>query len=583
MKRIAIILALMAMCAMAKAQATAHNPNDPNFTLKCATGQQLMYTITSNKEPYTVIVNGIKGDASNAKKLQIPETVHYRNTDFAITEINNNAFSDISSLATVTIPKTVKAIGDKAFFGCKALKSIKIEGIIESCGENAFAGTNITKPIYTGNNLVYYPTAQNGYKINEGTEKILGNAFCTCNNMTSITIPASVTELSASSFVNCTNIESIIVADGNKTFDSRNNCNSIIRTSDNTLVIGCKNSTIPEGVETIGSKAFAMTDLSKIEIANSVKVIEDFAFYGCKLANITIPTNIVKIGENAFCQNNNLSVVNFEAIKCQPNTQKASPFAQCMSLISVNFGENVKEVPNAMFLGCNELKYVTFSSSIENIGNEAFKECSSLSYIEIPSSIQKVGAFAFYKTNIYEPVFNDRLFIYYAGNDTEYKIPDGIKTICGNAFYENNTIKSLTIPNSVTTIDDFAFQGMAALENIIIPNSVSYLGKSAFKSCSHITSLTLPNSITKIETETFMNCSRLKTVTLPKTITEIDNNAFYWCDQLESITIQNPDIKVNKYSFNGLSVIKRINVPKGSKNRILGIVGNELEKVINEK
>lgn len=581
MRKLAILLALFTICSLTKAQ-TAHNPNDPNFAQKCASGQQLKYTITSNKEPYTVIVNGMNGDLEKVKKLQIPETVNYRNIDFTITAINVDAFSEMPALTSVSIPKTVTAIGAKAFFGCKSLKSIKIGGTIEHCGENAFAGTNITKPLYSGKNLVYYPAGQTEYTINEGTEKLLEYSFGTCADMTSITIPASVSKIYATTFANCDNLGNITIAEGNKTYDSRSNCNAIIRTEDNTLVKGFKTSTIPDGITTIGRIAFAEIPISSIEIPQSIITIEDSAFFNCELNKVTIPQNIRNIGDCAFCKNKSLAVVNFDAINCEAPKNMKSAFSQCMSLASVNFGEAVKEVPAWMFTGCTELRYVTLSSSIEKIGQEAFAECSSLTYIEIPNSVNQIEAKAFFRTGIYEPVFNENIFIYYAGDDTEYKIPEGIKTIAGYAFYENTNLKSLTIPNSVTTIDAYAFCAFRSIEKITIPNSVTYIGDNAFR-YSGITSISIPNSITKIEKETFSGCTKIKSITLPKSIVAIDSNVFYWCDLLESITIQNPDIQINKNTLNGCSTLKRINVPKGSKNRIVNAVGKEFSNIIIEK
>ena len=95
MKKLAVLIFLIACCSVAMAQAEVHGPNDPNFAMKCKTGQYLRYTITSKENPYTVTINGIKGDTENLKKLDIPETVHYRNVDFAVTVINKDAFANI--------------------------------------------------------------------------------------------------------------------------------------------------------------------------------------------------------------------------------------------------------------------------------------------------------------------------------------------------------------------------------------------------------------------------------------------------------------------------------------------------------
>lgn len=582
MKRLLFFVTLTLCFSMTKAQIEVHLPNDPNFSMKCKTGQILKYTITSKKETYTVTVNGIKGDKENIKKIEIPATVNYRNIDYNVTAINNEAFADISTMTSVTIPQSIKTIGAKAFIGCTSLKTIKIGGIIEYCGENAFSETAISKPIYTGKTLVYYPANQKTFKINEGTETILEYAFCDCKEMTSIVIPSSVRKLFINSFANCNNLENLVVAEGNKTFDSRNNCNAIILTSEDKIIRGCKNSSIPDGIKTIGRLSFANTNLSQIEIPNSVTAIEDSAFYNNDLTTITIPESIKKIGANAFVKNKKLAVVNFNAIDCDTMEEKFPAFEQCMSLTSVNFGDNVKVIPAYSFKGCAGLKYANLSNSVEKICRQAFEGCTSLSFIEIPLTVKEIEIQAFYNTGIYEPIYNDNMFIYYAGNDEEYKIPEGIKIISGYAFYENKTLKTITIPNSVVKIDDYAFNEAKMLEQITIPSSVKEIGQNAFMYCSKLKYVSLPNTITTIKKETFMGCSELVSITLPNSIEQIEPNIFYWCDKIESITLQNIVKNIAKYGFNG-NELKTIYIPKGTTEQYKKILDPEYHSKLKEK
>ena len=582
MKRLAFFIILTLCCTMAKAQAEIHNPDDPNFSIKNKAGIYLKYTITSKESPYSVTINGIKGNAEDVKKLEIPETVNYQNKDFTVTAINAEAFAGISKLTTITIPQGVKSIGTKAFFGCSSLKTIKIAGTIEHCGENAFTETALSKPLYTGKNLVYYPANQTEFKINDDTEGILEYAFSDCKELTSIVIPASVKTIYTNSFANCEKLENIVVAEGNKTFDSRSNCNAIILTSENKIIIGCKNSTIPSGVKNIARIAFANAGISKIEIPNSVTTIEDSAFYNNELTNITIPESVSKIGASAFIKNKKLAVVNFNASNCEPMDEKYPAFEQCMSLTSVNFGDNVKVVPAYSFKGCTEIRYATLSNSIEKIGKEAFTGCSSLSYIEIPLSVQKVEGNAFYNSGIYEPIYNENIFVYYTGNATEYKIPDGIKTIAERAFYENETLKAITIPSSVTKIDDYAFNEAKALEKITIPNSVKEIGQNAFRYCTKLKSITLPNTINAIEKETFLGCNELKSIVIPNSVERIEQNIIYWCDKIESITLPKSIKSMNKYALNG-NQLKYIYIPIGTMSQFKSMLDPEYHSMLKEK
>ena len=116
-------------------------------------------------------------------------------------------------------------------------------------------------------------------------------AFYGCIGLTSITIPNNVTNIGIQVFNYCDNLISIVVDEGNTVYDSRNNCNAIIKSDTNELIAGCKNTIIPNDVKSIGMQAFQ----------------------GCiELTSITIPENVTSIGEDAFCDCSGLTSVTVE-------------------------------------------------------------------------------------------------------------------------------------------------------------------------------------------------------------------------------------------------------------------------------
>jgi hypothetical protein len=156
-------------------------------------------------------------------------------------------------------------------------------------------------PYYSGE-IVIPKTVE--YNNEEYTVTSIGEgAFYLCSGLTSITIPNSVTSIGGSASYGCSGLTSIVVEAGNTVYDSRDNCNAIIKTETNELVAGCKNTVIPNTVTSIGSLAFyGCSGLTSITIPNSVTSIGSRAFSGCSgLTSITIPNSVTSIGHSAFC------------------------------------------------------------------------------------------------------------------------------------------------------------------------------------------------------------------------------------------------------------------------------------------
>ena len=262
----------------------------------------------------------------------IPESITYSGTTYSVTSIGDNAFSVCSSLTTVTIPNSVTSIGIYAFFGCSGLTSVTIPNSVTSIGIYAFSDcsgltsvtipnsvTSIGKSAFSGCSSLTSVTIPNSVTsigvyafsgcsslttvtIPNSVTSIGSYAFYVCPSLTSVTIPNSVTSIGEFAFRGCSGLTSVTVDKNNGTYDSRNNCNAIIRTSTNTLIVGCKNTTIPNSVTSIGNDAFrGCSGQTSVTIPNSVTSIGDRAFEGCSgLTSVTIGNFVSSIGKYAF-------------------------------------------------------------------------------------------------------------------------------------------------------------------------------------------------------------------------------------------------------------------------------------------
>ena len=384
-------------------------------------------------------------------------------------QVGESAFSGCRSLTSVTIPEGVTSIGEYAFWGCSNLVSITIPESVTSIGESAFYN---------------------------------------CSSLTVIVIPKSVTSIGKSAFYGCTKLKTVIngselnikegstsngylgyyadiVISGDKLIDDY-----VFKTVDGVhyLMYYIGNDTeltLPNDYQgenyQVGKSAFEnCTSLTSITIPEGVTSIGSRAFYGCYITTITIPESVTSIG--------------FEAFK------------HCGGLTSITLPNSVTSIGFEAFKYCGSLTSITLPNSVTSIGESAFSSCTSLTSITLPNSVTSIGESAF--------SYCDRLTaITIAEGNAIYDSRGGC-----NAIIETNSNTLITgcsttiIPEDVTSIGESAFSGCTSLTSITIPEGVTSIGESAFYGCTSLTSITIPEGVTSIGDYAFYKCNRLKTM-----------------------------------------------------------------------
>ena len=283
--------------------------------------------------------------------------------------------------------------------------------------------------------------------------------FGGCSEVTSITIPKSVTSIGNCVAPDCDKLVSIIVDSENPVYDSRNNSNAIIETETNRLIQGCNTTVIPETVTTIGQYSFSYCNLlATISVPDSVKSIEKRAFDSCEnLTSITIPNSVTSIDSDAFEWCSSLTSI------CIPNSVSylgGGLFYNCSSLTSVTLPENIESIPGGMFDGCQSLASITIPNSVTSIGSSSFHGCKQLTSIDIPNSVTILGSYS----------------IANCTGLTSISIPDDITSIGERAFGSCTNLSSVTYKGNTytnkTNIETVLAENNVALENVIFDNTL---------------------------------------------------------------------------------------------------------------
>ena len=491
---------------------------------------------------------------SGLKSINIPE---------GVTTIGEGAFRSCTNLTAVTIPMSVNNIGHSAFQSCYKLSSITIPEGVTSIGSHTF---------YNCSNL-------QSINIPESVKSIGGNVFEGCHSLQSLFIPKNVTYIGTNVIWGCSSLSSIIVDEGNSVFDSRNGCNAIIETSSNTLIIGCNNSVIPEGVTTIGDYAFYRCDkLQSLVVPKSVTSIGTYAFFGCSgLTAIEVesenPIFDSRNGCNAIIETSSNTLIigcNNSVIPEGVTTIGDLAFYQCSGLTSINIPEGVTTIGEETFYDCSGLTSINIPEGVTTIGEGAFSGCSGLTSIIIPESVTFIGTGAFGGTAWFDNqpdglVYAGKFAYRYKGtmpDNSTIEIKDGTLGIAGNAFSNSTGLTSIAIPNSVIYIGGGAFSGCKNLITINIPEKVTSIGTFTFNGCSSLTSIIIPQNVTRIGAYAFYDCTNLASIVIPEGVTSIENSAFMGCGSLTSINIPNGVTTIGDLAFYGCNNLTSIKIPE---------------------
>ncbi|GHU03663.1 hypothetical protein FACS1894147_07900 [Spirochaetia bacterium] len=386
------------------------------------------------------------------------------------------------------------------------------------------------------------------------------------DNITSVSIPASVTSIAITAFFSgrgyytngperwVTSGPAAITVDPlNPSYSSRDGV-LFSKTGDKLIrcPVGKKGQyAIPAGVTSIGNGAFyGCTGLASITIPPGVTSIGNEAFRGCTgLTSISISASVTSIGDDAFATCWQLTAIQVNANNTVFSSRDGVLFDKReKELITCPVGKKgqyaipagVTSISNRAF-SSSDLTSVSIPAGVTRIGDSAFYDCS-LTSISIPASVTGIGDSAFYGSGL-----------------TSITIPESVTSIGDSAFYGCGNLKSIHIPARVTSIGDGAFGGSqyaadgvvhSGLEAITVdPRNASYSSRDGvlFNKTATVlvcypanrkeTLYTIPDGVTGIGASAFGCINDLRAVSIPASVTSIANNAFEGCSSLSVVTV----------------------------------------------
>ncbi|MBQ9513713.1 MAG: leucine-rich repeat domain-containing protein, partial [Clostridia bacterium] len=534
------------------------------------------------------------------------------NLNEGITRIQDYAFWGCSALETINLPSTLTSISSYAFYNCAKLDSVEIPGSVTYIGDYAFYGckiahitvmrnstavtvsqntfTNVPTVQYfdyysytNGNNTFYYnvvdnnaiitktvttntdltlPTTLGGYTVTN-----VGNmGVANCKTLTSVVIPANISELCDYAFSGCTGLTTVTIPAtclhvGDYVF---NGCTNITTT------------TIAEGVRYVGNYAFFnCSNLQEIVIPDSCEFLGQGAFYNCsKMQSATIGITAPAINDYTFMNCSSMETI---VIGLSVTTIGDYAFKNCSSITRITTRNGVVSIGDGAFMNCTGITRVTLAASITDIGSHAFYGCSSLSSVTVPrlvtiireSTFEGCVVLATASYNGTVETIEDRAFFGTAISAFNYK--EGLSKL-GSASFADTSLTNVTLPDSLTIIGQHVFDH-CQLQTVSMPSCVKLDVNciKIFKNngadmiitvrfvndpilddyllyMSGAKQVLLGEGITTIGDYTFAK-NTFNAIELPNSLTDIGSYAFYLCEHISTLRVPQNVVTIGEYAF----------------------------------
>ena len=519
----------------------------------------------------------ITGYTGSASAVRIPNVID----GYTVQTITENAFKGNTTLETIIFADEIESVGNSAFEGCTSLETVALNGKLKKIDSNTFRKCTSLKKV----NLPDTITQIYGYAFGECSalsdivipDSVIGigyRAFYDCDSLETINYPLGWKETYAYSYNNgqifaeCDKLKSVVIPEG------------VTRIAPNAFS-SCANLetiTLPSTLISIGDHAFDNCDgISKIEFPEGLKKIEAYAFSSCDLIEeIQLPDGLTSVGLRAFEKCKNLASVNYPKGWVESPTYSYNngyAFAECPKITEITIPEGVTKLAPYALSGCASLKKVTLPDTLTSIGDHAFKGCTGLASVVVPENVEKIEEWVFESctelTSIELPDGLISLGAHAFDGCTGFvkvELPDSIESMGHAAFNGCTGLKEINYPLSWKECPTYSynrgnvFNGCINLKKLVIPEGVTSIPNDAFSNCKYLRNVIFPSTLETIGQSAFYGCIGLPGIILNEGLKDIGKNAFYGCDGLITVTIPDSVSTLGDSAFNSCKNLQQLHI-----------------------
>ena len=526
-----------------------------------------------------------------------------------ITAIGGEAFGG-SNISSIFIPKSVTHLDEGALGSCNNLVKIEVEegnpvyysepnsnAVLERASGKLVSGcvtTRIPEGVTTiGNYSLWSIASLKSIKLPESLTTIEPFAFWG-SWMSTLHLPKNVKSIGESSLY-AKDMATITVDSENTVYDSRNNCNCLIETAKNAVILGSTSSKIPEGIVALEAESFINSNLSYIKFPQSLQRIGRNAFQYSNLRELDIPENVTEIGDYAFAGMENLKVVkvHFQT----PINISDNVFENMAKGLKLIVPDGTKDKYRAAtgwkafpkILEESEYK-PTLAVNVATAGTLATlipeKTIDNLEELTLTGELNTED-FMFIRNRMKQGVL--RII-----DMTDARVTNGYEqdALCDEAFRFMHCLETVRLPKTLTKIGNFAFAD-SDIKSLVIPKTVTSIGRDIFYYCRNLSELSVeegnptfdsrencnainetaknmlrigccssvvPNSIVEIGELAFSGVAGLTSVDLPDGVKRIGNYAFWADEGLTSIHLAKTVVELGVGPFVGCNNIKKFTI-----------------------